>query len=344
MIQLFNRPFVRSVERDNLLEVFLVTAVSSVLCIRFFLAVTGYPQLGGRGLHIAHVLVGGVFMMVAMVILLAYINKSAFYVGAVLGGFGFGAFIDEVGKFITQDNNYFFQPAVALIYVAFILIYLTKEFICRGPVLSEHEKLINVLEITKEAVLNDLDFQERKRALDLVGDCNASVPMARVLKDLLYGIDSVPVPEPGVYSRVKNYARSFYDRMVQKKWFVNVVIAFFVLQSIFTLILSAMVLILLVLAGGDGMPPTLHFSDVGGLVASAAAAVLVAAGVMKIRNSRLVAYNYFRNAILVQILLVQVFIFYEEQLAALTTLAVNIVVLLVLRYMISQEHVSQICR
>jgi len=343
VIQLFKRPFVRSVERDNLLEVFLVTAVTSVLCIRFFLAVTGYPQLSGRGLHVAHVLVGGVFMMVALVILLAYINKSAFYVGAVLGGFGFGAFIDEVGKFITQDNNYFFQPAVALIYVAFILIYLTKEVICRGPALSEQEKLINVLEITKEAVLNDMDFQERKRALELVGNCSASEPVARVLKELLYGIDSVPVPEPGVYARIKNYARSFYDRMVQKKWFVNVVIVFFVLQSIFTLIVSSMVLILLVMAGGDGMP-ILHFSDVGGLVASAAAAILVAAGVMKIRKRRLVAYNYFRNAILVQILLVQVFVFYKEQLAALTSLAVNIVVLLVLRYMISQEDVSQICR
>ncbi len=38
------------------------------------------PELGGHGLHIAHLLWGGFF-------------------------------IDELGKFITQDNDYFFKPA-----------------------------------------------------------------------------------------------------------------------------------------------------------------------------------------------------------------------------------------
>ena len=49
---------VRSAESE-LLDTFLVSAVASVLVIRVFLEATGYPQLGGGGLHVAHVLWGG---------------------------------------------------------------------------------------------------------------------------------------------------------------------------------------------------------------------------------------------------------------------------------------------
>ena len=38
-------------------------------------------------------------------------------------GAGFGWFIDELGKFITRDVNYFFQPTIALIYIMFIVMY-----------------------------------------------------------------------------------------------------------------------------------------------------------------------------------------------------------------------------
>jgi hypothetical protein len=40
-------------------ELFLFTAVATVLVVRTALAVTGYPQVGGGGLHVAHVLWGG---------------------------------------------------------------------------------------------------------------------------------------------------------------------------------------------------------------------------------------------------------------------------------------------
>ncbi|MFA6372316.1 MAG: hypothetical protein WCW68_06805, partial [Methanothrix sp.] len=171
-MKLFNRHMMRNLEATSLLELFFVTSVFSVLGIRFFLALTGYPSLRQGNLHIAHVLLGGVLMMVALVIALAYINKSAYYLVAVLGGLGFGAFIDELGKFITGDNNYFYQPTVSLIYVVFILIYLIIENFVKKPILSEQEKLINVLEIAKEVVLEDLDHRERKRALDLLKECS----------------------------------------------------------------------------------------------------------------------------------------------------------------------------
>jgi hypothetical protein len=40
---------------------------------------------------------------------------------ALLSGVGLGLFIDEVGKFITSNNNYFFPLAAPIIYLAFLL-------------------------------------------------------------------------------------------------------------------------------------------------------------------------------------------------------------------------------
>src|SRR6478672_8743534 len=113
---------VRNVDAGSFLESFLLAAVSAVLGIRVYLELTGYPQIGGNGLHIAHMLWGGVLMVVAIVLLLAYLGKGMQHLAAIVAGIGFGTFIDELGKFITSDNNYFFEPTIALIYATFALL------------------------------------------------------------------------------------------------------------------------------------------------------------------------------------------------------------------------------
>jgi hypothetical protein len=53
------RTFLRDFEAGRLLDLVLVMAVLSVLLIRFWLHFTGFPQIGGDTLHIAHMLWGG---------------------------------------------------------------------------------------------------------------------------------------------------------------------------------------------------------------------------------------------------------------------------------------------
>ncbi len=110
----------RSIRARDLLEIFFVSAVFSLLLVRFFLFVTGYPQLGGDGLHIAHMLWGGLLMLISITLLLAFLGRRVQQLAAVLGGLGFGVFIDEIGKFITSDNNYFFRPTIGILYAIFV--------------------------------------------------------------------------------------------------------------------------------------------------------------------------------------------------------------------------------
>ncbi|MFZ2513167.1 MAG: hypothetical protein WAW63_01790, partial [Candidatus Saccharimonadales bacterium] len=56
------RIFIRNSDSRGLFELFLVSAVSSILLLRFYLHVMGYPIVGGTKYHVAHVLWGGVLM------------------------------------------------------------------------------------------------------------------------------------------------------------------------------------------------------------------------------------------------------------------------------------------
>jgi hypothetical protein len=118
--------FIRPVRRETAERYVLLTLLSfaaSVSLTRLGLSLTGYPQLGGGELHIAHVLWGGLLLFAAALLPLVLANRWVFTAGSVLAGVGVGLFIDEVGKFITQRNDYFFRRR-AIVYTFFLLTIL----------------------------------------------------------------------------------------------------------------------------------------------------------------------------------------------------------------------------
>jgi hypothetical protein len=80
----------RNAEGGQLFEAFLVAAVSTVLLGRWLLDLTGYPRLGGSGLHVAHLLWGGLLMLLALLLMLLFLDRRVQYAAAVVSGVGFG--------------------------------------------------------------------------------------------------------------------------------------------------------------------------------------------------------------------------------------------------------------
>jgi hypothetical protein len=327
---------IRNVDAGALLETFLVCGVAAILGIRLYLELTGYPQVGGDGLHIAHMLWGGLLMLIAIVLLVAFLGKGIVRLAAVLGGLGFGIFIDELGKFVTSDNNYFFRPTFALIYLIFMILFLSFRAIDRRRGLSAEEALVNAVDLLKEAVRHDLDDREKEQALDLLRRSDQRSPVVGALRRLLEETVALPNRAPALPVRLARRAHALYVRVVRLSWFPTALIVLFALIGLADLLSVASA----IAADPDfrSGDPDLSFVDWGDLLSSAAVGALIGIGIVRLRLSRLAAYLWFRRGMLVSVFFSQIFYFYAEQLPAVIGLGVTLLLLAALNYTIGEEE------
>jgi hypothetical protein len=102
---------------------------------------------------------------------LLYANRWAYTWSAILSGLGVGLFIDEVGKFITQNNDYFFPAAAPIIYAFFLLTVLLYQKINKEPELDVRGSLYTVIEILQEVLDHSLEpseYDEMKEKLHFI--------------------------------------------------------------------------------------------------------------------------------------------------------------------------------
>ena len=343
---------VRGVDMTRLLDTMLVCAVATILIVRTQLWLTNYPQLGGRGLHIAHLLWGGLLMVVALVILLGLVSPAARQVAAVVGGVGLGLFIDELGKFVTADNNYFFKPTAAIIYCFFIVFFLAIRGLDRRRGFTQREYLVNVIEILKEGALHDLDDSKRRRALALLAQADQSDPLVPELRGMVEQMHSRPTPTPPAAIRAARRLRAAFFELVERPWFARAVVAFFSLWAAASL-LQIVGLVVFATAGlssaevfrvghritnsplGAGQVDFIQWAD---LAASIAATGLVLAGLYRLgQGRRAAAFAMFERAVLVSIFFTQVFAFVYSQFAAVFGLFFDLLLFVAVRAILSRE-------
>ena len=336
----------RNFRAGDYLELFLVSAVSAVLVIRLYLHLAGYPRIGGEHFHIAHMLWGGLLMLAGIVILLSFLGRGTRRAGALLGGIGFGTFIDEIGKFVTRDNDYFFQPAVSLIYITFILTYLAIRTIHWRKPSGAEENLVNALQEIKYGIISGMDPDRRRRALEYLDQAGQREPLTTALKDLAQLVREIPAaPEPHFLARFTNRAFALYRRLARWPGFARLIVIFFLAQ----LVLKAINITALILRPGwqitfaptlprlDRMVAGITFIDWAQLASAALSGVFVALGIFYLRSRRLLAFRMFQRSILVSIFFTQVFVFYRDQWSALTMLVFNLLVLAALNFIIDHE-------
>lgn len=341
--------FLRDFEAHAHFELFLVSAVSAVLGIRLFLHLSGYPAVGGDTLHVAHILWGGVLMLAAIVVSLSFVGRTPDRIAAVVGGVGFGTFIDEVGKFVTREHDYFYEPAVALIYVSFVLVFLAFRTIHERRAYTDEEHLVNALAELEELALLDLDPEEKRRVLERLDRSDPDHPLVRALRPAVAAIDPHVEIARSLRGRARETVRTLYRRMTRLPGFDLALIVFFVGQLAVKVVYGALLIFVVGLGGSEVLDARFvgraaermqHLSglEIAQLAASALSGVFVALGVIRLKRSRFAAYLMFERAVLVSILLVQVFSFYQEQFAALVELVFNLLVLVGLRSMIAIEE------
>ena len=166
----------------------LFSFAASVTLTRTFLYLTGYPQLGSGGLHIAHVIWGGLILFVASLLPLIFANRWLYSLSAILAGVGIGLFIDEVGKFVTQENNYFYPPAATIIYTFFLLVVLVYVQVRKSPRRSPRYELYQALDTLEDILDHDLDASEKEdleKRLNYVSEQSDSPHLARLARELL---------------------------------------------------------------------------------------------------------------------------------------------------------------
>ena len=339
------RHLVRAADAD-LLDTFLVSAIAAVVVIRIFLAATDYPRLGGAGVHVAHVLWGGLGMLVAIVLLLLYLSPTTRLVAAIVGGAGFGAFVDELGKFVTSDNDYFFKPTAAILYALFVILFLATREVRRFRRLSSEESLVNAVELAERIATSTLTADERDRALQLLSAADQAHPLVAPLRASFLSAPLAPIP----FARlrwVRSAGGRTYASIVSSGWFRRVLAAIFILAGIGFLltVLATVALIGGAFLGVTDAQTAFDEMTTSGTIASAiqavaglVAGVLIVRGVIALRRSRIKAYRAFELAILVDLLLAQPFAFLDVGFGAAVDVFIDLALLATLRFLQSQER------
>ena len=317
----------RSFDLHQNLTTLFVCAVATVVFTRAFLAATGYPQVGGGSLHIAHVLWGGLFLTAGLITTLAFLSPAAKPVAAVAGGVGFGLFIDEVGKFVTKDVNYFYKPAIAIIYICFVALFMLIRWLARRGFSAEEATLIG-LESLQRAAVGDLSDARRARILHLLASAGADSPLAQSVRDLL-AHSATEHARPSIAQRVSRRLGPLWDTLTGHRLFREAIVAVLVVAAAISAGEVGWLL-------RDGFGH-LSFSQRAFALTTLVADGSLVVGVLALRRSLVVALRWYEHAVLIEITLGQVFLFTSEQLAATLNLVALLVVWSLLQWAIHRE-------
>lgn len=341
----------RSSAADNLL-LFLVTAASSVLLTRLYLYLFDYPQIGRGQFHIAHAIIGGALLTISCLLLLSFHGRRVRQFSAVLAGWGFGLFIDEIGKFITRDNNYFYQPAPVIIYLCFIIFFFIYRRLDRYTPKDARELSYDLIEKLEDLADNRF-FQQNRVAIEntiskiLHIQRKSHNYFAQGVMQLLAAVPVWENPRPHrIYTNLRTSWKWLDDFAAERRPVFYFLIGVFVVYVGLTFWTMTAFLYRL---HRDTLDPVRYglltrtdwFVYVAELSSQFVSALWMCQGFWRlVRRQRRRALILFKNGLAINILVTHVFAFYIEQFSAAISLMIMLV-LFVLVENILEENESE---
>jgi hypothetical protein len=344
---------IRRQKARNYLLITLLSFALSVSITRLFLTLTGYPQLGNRELHIAHVLWGGLILFIAALLPLLFTNQWIYTTTAILSGVGVGLFMDEVGKFITQTNDYFYPPAAPIIYAFFLLVVLVYVDISRRKASDARTEMYYILQDFEEVLDHDLSEEEHKDILahlDLVLQETSHSDLANLaeaLKRFILNKDLELVPDTSSFwKRMSMHMDNFEAGWLTRNRFRAALVGALLGWSLYSLYyplfiltqsrdpaeLNTIVLGLvsqrLVRSHGGITWFEVHL----GLLTAVGLVLLTAAGLLALNKQRR-GINLAYVGMLTSLTMVNLLVFYYDQFSAIISAVLQLVILMgILRY------------
>jgi len=320
---------VRNIEFTRLFDSFFITAITTILLVRAYLKLTGYPQIGNSTLHISHLLPGTILMLAAVLILLAALNRAARSFAAVLAGVGFGLVWDELGKFITKNNNYFFHATPGLIYLTFVILYLIVRYSAQRR-LTPNDYMANVLDVLKDASIKELDDHEYYRAKELLSHVPASHTLYQPTKAMLEKVKPIANKRPSLPTKIIETIKWPLLTLSRKAFFRRLVVTIALLYGLVSIGAAVFFFAGVALPHSQQLTAFLrgYESDLLGGASAAVSAISIVYAAYKYLSRQIGrAYKLFEFGLLVNIFIGQVVLFFKSQDIALVWLAVTLFLL-----------------
>lgn len=326
----------RSSSADNLLR-FLLASTFSVTVTRLYLHLMNYPQITRGDLHIAHSVFGGIFLTASVLLLLTFHGRKIRQFSAILAGLGFGQFIDEIGKFITKDSNYFYQPVPVIIYISLISLFFLYRALDRYTPHDDKERAFDIIEGLEDLADNQFFLHQREKIRKLIKNIlsNNEAAYHWIALGAQEMLSHIPVK--------KKPQRSFFVLRLQTSWYAldqflserkpvfYMLVCIFIVYVGFSFWTMSTFLYRVMINTFDPIRLGIEsradwYIYVAELVSSLASSLLMCRGLWELAvRQRQRALILFKNGLAINILITHIFAFYIEQFSAIVSLVAMLV-------------------